>query len=179
MLTAIIIVISCIVITIGLGIFFLIKLIMRYKEIDVRNKYIFRLAAVVILTIILGGVNTFLIIKFSLDKVKTGINNKSLPITSESAYKPISEIPNAVIIGRIETYFMINVSGNQKTARQQIDQTAYIELLRAAEEKYGSSSDIDVVDITWVFTKTDSRIIVTEPVEYSAMGKVIRYGSTQ
>jgi len=85
MLTAIIIVISCTVITIGLSIFFLIKLLMHYKEIDVRNKYIFRFAAVVILTFILGGVNTFLIIKYSIDKLKTGINNRSLPaIVTES-----------------------------------------------------------------------------------------------
>jgi hypothetical protein len=179
MLTAIIIVISCVVIAIGLGIFFLIKLIMNYKEIEVRNKYIFRLVTVVILTIILGGVNIFLIIKYSIDKLKTGINNQSLPITSESTYKPIGEIPNAFILGRIETSFMINAVGNQKTARQQIDRMAYIELLRVAEEKYGNGGDIDVVDITWVFTKTDSKIIVTEPVEYSAMGKVIRYDSSQ
>jgi len=80
MLTAIIIVISCIVITIGLGIFFSIKLMMHYKEVDVRNKYIFRLLAVVILTFILGGVNTFLIIKYSIDKLKAGINNKSIQV---------------------------------------------------------------------------------------------------
>jgi hypothetical protein len=80
MLTAIIIVISCTVITIGLSIFFLIKLLIHYKEIAVRNKYIFRFAAVVILTFILGGVNTFLIIKYSIGKLKTGINNKSLPV---------------------------------------------------------------------------------------------------
>ena len=80
MLTAIIIVISCIVIAIGLGIFFSIKLMMHYKEIDVRNKYIFRLLAVVILTFILGGVNTFLIIKYSIDKLKDVINNKSIQV---------------------------------------------------------------------------------------------------
>jgi len=80
MLTAIIIVISCIIITIGLSIFFLIKLLIHFKEIDVRNKYIFRFAAVVILTFILGGVNTFLIIKYSIDKLKTGINNRPLPV---------------------------------------------------------------------------------------------------
>jgi len=84
MLTAIIIVISCILAAIGLGIFFLIKLIMHYKEIEIRNKNIIRLAIVVILTIILGGVNIFLIFKYSIDKIKTGINNSSLPITSES-----------------------------------------------------------------------------------------------
>jgi hypothetical protein len=179
MLTAIIIVISCIVIAIGLGIFFLVKLLMHLKETEKRNKNLLRLAVVIIITIILGGVNTFLIIKYSLDKVKTGINNQSLPVTSENTYKPISEISNAFILGRIETNFIINVAGNAKTARQQIDRTAYIELLRAAEEKYGGGESIDVVDITWVFTKTDSKIIVTEPVEYSAMGKVIKYDSAK
>jgi hypothetical protein len=177
MLKAIIIIISCIVIAIGLGIFFLVKLIMHYKETEARNKYLLRLATVVILTIILGGVNTFFIIKISIDKLKTGFINKSLPVTSESTYKLVSEIPNAVIIGRIETVFLLNVTGDQKTARRQIDRIAYIELLKAAEEKYGAAADIDVADITWVFTKTDSKIIVTEPVEYSAVGKVIRYGS--
>jgi hypothetical protein len=179
MLKAIIIVISCIVITIGLGIFFLVKLIIHFNESETRKKNILRLAAVIILTIILGGVDSLLIIKYTLNKVSAGINNSSLPITSENTYKPINEIPNAVILGRIETVFTINIAGNQKTARQQIDRTAYIELLRAAEEKYGDSNDMDVADITWVFTKTDSKIIVTEPVEYSAMGKVIKYSSTQ
>jgi len=179
MLTAIIIVISCIVITIGLGIFFLIKLIVRFKENETRNKNILRLAAVVILTIILGGVNSFLIIKYSLGKVSAGIDNSSLPIISESTYKPVSEIPNAVILGRIETNFLINAVGSKKTVMQQIDHMAYIELLRAAEEKYGNGGDIDVVDITWVYTGTESKIIVTKPVEYSAMGKVIKYGSSQ
>jgi len=179
MLTAIIIVISCIVIAIGIGVFFLVKLIMHFKETETRNKYIFRLATVVILTIVLGGVNSFLIIKYSLGKVSAGIDNITLPVTSENTYKPVSEIPNAVIIGRIETVFSINVTGNSKTARQQIDRTAYIELLRAAEEKYGDSGDMDVADITWVFARTDSNIIVTEPVEYSAMGKVIRYNSSK
>ena len=80
MLKAIIIVISCTVITIGLSIFFLIKLLMHYKENDIRNKYVFRLLAVIILTFILGGVNTFLIIKYSIDKLKAGINNKSIQV---------------------------------------------------------------------------------------------------
>jgi len=80
MLKAIIIVISCTVITIGLSIFFLIKLLMHYKENDIRNKYVFRLLAVIILTFILGGVNTFLIIKYSIDKLKGGINNKSIQV---------------------------------------------------------------------------------------------------
>jgi len=179
MLIVIIAVISCIVITIGFGIFFLIKFLMHFKESEIRNKNIIRFAVTVILTVILGGVNTFLIIKYSLEKVKTGIDNSSLPVTSESTYKPISEIPNALILGRIETNFTINVSGDQKTARRQIDRMAYIELLRAAEEKYGGGGDIDIVDITWVFAKTDSIIIVTEPVEYSAMGKVIKYNLAQ
>jgi hypothetical protein len=69
MLTAIIIVMSCVVITIGLQIFFAIKLIIHYKEIDVRNKYFFRLVTAIILTLIFGGVNTFLIIKYSIDKL--------------------------------------------------------------------------------------------------------------
>jgi len=179
MLIAIIAVISCIVISIGLGVFFLIKFIMHFKESEIRNKNIIRFAATVILTVVLGGVNTFLIIKYSLDKVKTGLGNSTLPVTSEGVYKPVSEIPNAFILSRIETSFLINVSGDQKTARQQIDRMAYIELLRAAAEKYGDGDDIDIVDITWVFTKTDSKIIVTEPVEYSAMGKVIKYGSAK
>jgi len=179
MLTAIIIVISCIVITIGLGIFFLIKLIVNFKETETRNKNIFRLAAVVILTIVLGGVNSFLIIKYSLSKVSAGIDNATLPITSETTYKPISEIPNAVVIGRIETVFSINVASNSKTTRQQIDRMAYIELLRAAEAKYGDSSDMDVADITWVFARAGSNIIITGPVEYSAMGRVIKYDSSK
>jgi hypothetical protein len=179
MLIAIIAVISCIVITIGVGIFFLVKFIIHFKESKIRNKNIIRFAVTVILTVVLGGVNTFLIIKYSLDKVKTGLDNSSLPVISEDTYKPISEIPNAVILGRMETNFMINVSGDQKTARQQIERMAYIELLKAAEEKYGDSGKIDIVDITWVFINTDSKIIVTEPVEYFAMGKVIKYGSAQ
>jgi len=69
MFTAIIIIMSCIVIAIGLQIFLIIKLIIHYKEIDVRNKYIFRLITVIILTVILGGVNTFLVIKYSIDKL--------------------------------------------------------------------------------------------------------------
>lgn len=179
MLTAIIIVISCIVIAIGVGIFFLVKLITHFKETETRNKYIFRLAAVVILTIVLGGVNSFLIIKYSLGKVSAGIDNITLPVTSETTYKTASEIPNAVIIGRIDTIFSINVAGNSKTARQQIDRTAYIELLRAAEEKYGNSGDIDVADITWVFNETASDFIVTEPVKYLAIGNVIKHGPSK
>jgi len=179
MLTAIIIVISCIVIAIGVGIFFLVKLITHFKETETRNKYIFRLAAVVILTIVLGGVNSFLIIKYSLGKVSAGIDNITLPITSKTTYKPASEIPNAVIIGRIDTIFSINVAGNSKTARQQIDRTAYIELLRAAEEKYGNSGDIDIADITWVFNETASDFIVTEPVKYLAIGNVIKHGPSK
>jgi len=175
MLIAIIAVITCIVITICFGIFFLIKIITHFKENEIRNKNLIRLAAVIILTIILGGVNTFLIIKYSLNKLGSGIDNVSLPITSESTYKPISEAPNAVIIGRIDTDFFIKVAGDSKTARQQIDRMAYIELLRAAGEKYGNSDEIDIVDITWVFNETESDFIVTEPVEYSAIGKVIKY----
>ena len=179
MLKAIIIVISCIVIAIGLGIFFLIKLIIHFNESETRKKNILRLAAVVILTIILGGVDSFLIIKYTLNKVSAGINKFSLPITSESTYKPVNEIPNAVIIGRIDTDFFIKVAGDSKTARQQIDRMAYIELLRNAEAKYGDNGDIDIADITWVFNETDSNIIITEPVIYSAVGKVIKYNFAQ
>ena len=178
MLTAIIIVISCIVIAVGLGIFFLVKLIINFNDSEKRNKNIYRLVAVVILTVILGGVDSFLIIKYALNKVSSGINNASLPITSEDAYKPLSEIQNAVILGRINTDFFIKVSGDSKTARQQINRMAYIELLRMAETKY-DSDDIDIADITWVFNETDSNIIVTEPVIYSAVGKVIKYNFAQ
>jgi len=88
MLIAIIAVISCIVITIGLGVFFLVKFLFHFKESEIRNKNLIRFTVTVILTVILGGVNTFLIIKYSLDKVKTGLDNSSLPVTSESTYKP-------------------------------------------------------------------------------------------
>ena len=179
MLKAIIAVISCIVIAICLGIFILIKLIIHFKETEIRNKNLIRLAVIIVLTIILSGVNTFLLIKFSLDKLNTGIDNVSLPITSESTYKPVSEIPNAVIIGRIDTDFFINVAGNSKTARQQIDRMAYIELLRAAEVKYSDFENIDIAEITWVYSETESDFFVSEPVLYSAMGKVIKYDSAK
>jgi len=82
MLTAIIIVVSCIVIAIGFGIFFLIKIIRHYKEIDIRNKNLIRLAIVIIITIILTAVNSFFIIKYSIDKVKSGANNQTHPVSS-------------------------------------------------------------------------------------------------
>jgi len=176
MLIAIIVVISCIIIAICFGVFFLIKLITHFKEVETRNKILIRLAAVIVITIILGGVNTFLIIKYTMNKLNSGIDDVILPITSENAYRPISEIPNAVIIGRIDKDFSMKVSGDAKTSRQQIDRMAYIELLRAAEEKYGKSDDIDVADITWAFNNTESKVVVSEPVVYSAIGKVIRYG---
>jgi len=83
MLTAIIIVISCIVITIGLEIFFLIKIKIHYKDIEIRNKNLIRLAIVIIITIILTAVNSFFIIKYSIDKVKTGDNNQTLPASPQ------------------------------------------------------------------------------------------------
>jgi len=90
-------------------------------------------------------------------------------------------MPNAVISGSIETNFLIETVGNAEIFKQQLNQTAYIELLRAAKEKYGDTNEIDIVDITWLYVKVeatalDAKVVqVLERAEYTAMGKVIKY----
>jgi hypothetical protein len=177
MLAIIIIVSMSILVAIGFGFFFLLKLIINFKEKELRNKTIAPLVTFIILAIILGGLNTFLIIKFSYDKLKIGLDNQTLPTISENSYRPINEIPNAVIVGSLEINFSIKLSGNREGVIQQINRMAYVELLKVAKEKYGDN--IDIVDITWVYVNTDSVIVATKPVEFSAMGKVIKYGTSQ
>jgi hypothetical protein len=139
--------------------------------------------------VIIGGLNTFLIIKHSFDTVtsglKSGLENISIPSSSENPYRSIDEIPNAVVLSGIETNFIISLSGNHEKMVNQLNYNAYVELLKAAKEKYTDNDDIDIADITWVYVGAEEVSSEVGPVRmvkserFSAVGKVIKYGSPQ
>ena len=175
MLPVIIILSIAIVAAIGFCVVSIIKLIMNWKEKETRNKNIIQLAVVITSIVILIGLNTFFIVKFSLDYIKTGLDNYTLPTLPDSVYKPLSDTPGAEILGTVEVNFSIIVSGDSESAKQQISHMAYMELLKAAKEKYSDTANLDIADVTWVFVNTNSIVLVTEMVEFQAVGKVI-YG---
>jgi len=83
-------------------------------------------------------------------------------------YRPLNGIPNATVIGIVQTNFESLTDPRQKAV---INQAAYIALLEAAKKEHSGS--IDIADIAWVwksntFTKG----------KYTASGKVILLGGS-
>jgi hypothetical protein len=89
------------------------------------------------------------------------------PPTVANPYKPLSGVPNANVVGTVQTVFeTIGVTGKQ------INEIAYLALLEAAKKEH--SGNIDIVDITWVFVKKNK---ATKRNQFSANGKVVSFGS--
>ena len=86
--------------------------------------------------------------------------------SSAKIYRPLSEFPNAEVIGPIQTTYKAMFFTLQ-------NETAYIALLEDAKQKY--DGNIDVVDISWVATKIPpgplAQILEST---FTANGKVVR-----
>ena len=89
------------------------------------------------------------------------------PPTTNKPYKPISKIPNAIIVGTVEATFTSEAVAGFRSDNKIISETAYIELLKVAREKYGDN--IDIADITWVEVKNN----MWRANIFLAVGKVI------
>lgn len=89
------------------------------------------------------------------------------PPTANNPYKPISSIPNAVVLGTVEVDFYSDRTAGYRQDNEILNETAYIELVKAAKIEYGN--DVDVADVTW----TDITIRFTKLNVFSASGKVI------
>ena len=85
--------------------------------------------------------------------------------SSLGPYRPLSDIPNAAVIGTVQTSFESMNSGYQKSL---IDEAAYVSLMDAARKEY--QGNIDVREITWTFIGWNS---VKHINEFSAVGKII------
>ena len=88
--------------------------------------------------------------------------------SASNPYRPLSGFPNANVIGIIQTNFE-SAFGIDTPGR--ISDAAYIALLEAAKHEY--NGNIDIADITWVFTKRDG---IKYRFFYSANGKVVLLG---
>ena len=75
------------------------------------------------------------------------------PPTTNKPYKPINKIPNAVVVGSVEATFTSEAVAGFRSDNRIISETAYIELLKVAREKYGDK--IDIADITWIEVKNN------------------------
>jgi len=89
------------------------------------------------------------------------------PPTAKKPYRPISKIPNAIVVGTAEATFSSDLVSGFRSDNEQLNEIAYLELLKAAKEKFGEG--IDIADITWA----DVEINVKRPSVYSARGNVI------
>ena len=89
------------------------------------------------------------------------------PPTAKKPYKPIKEIPNAIVLGSIEATVHSDKVAGYRSDNEQISETAYNELLKAAKKEYGNG--VDIADITW----TEVKLNMVKQSVYSARGKVI------
>ena len=80
-------------------------------------------------------------------------------------YRPLRGIPNATVIGNVQTQFE---SVSAPLQKQKVNEAAYIALLGAAKKEH--SGNIDVADISWVF---DSSFFGKN--KYTANGKVVSF----
>jgi hypothetical protein len=92
---------------------------------------------------------------------------------STSLYRPSSNVPNAEVIGSVQTTFFATGGNGYVAVTKSIKQQAYIKLKEAASEKY--QGNIDVVDITVSLIKWRGRL-TTAGADYSADGKVVLLG---
>jgi len=90
------------------------------------------------------------------------------PPTISNPFRPLSEIPNARVIGIIQA----NFESSRDTHHPHIsshNHAAYFALLEAAKKDYGGN--IDIVDISWIFVKRENQVY-----QYTAKGKVVSLG---
>jgi len=92
---------------------------------------------------------------------------------ASTPYKPSSNVPNAQVIGSVQTEFFATGGNGAVEVTESIKQQAYIKLKEIASQKY--QGNIDVVDITVVLIKWRG-VLVTAGADYSADGKVILLG---
>jgi len=104
------------------------------------------------------------------------------PPTITDPYKPLNGVPNTTVIGTVQTEFNLETAsaylpgaypGADKARRQNADQAAYIALLASAKKEF--FGNIDIVDITWVFSRIEGKGYVGK-YYYSATGKVVSLG---
>jgi len=89
------------------------------------------------------------------------------PPSAKKPYRPISSVPNAIVVGTAEATFSSDLVSGFRSDNEQLNEIAYLELLKSAKEKFGEG--IDITDITWA----DVEINVRRPSVYSARGNVI------
>ena len=76
--------------------------------------------------------------------------------TVANPYRPLSEMSNVTVIGTVQiqnyrTGVNREVTENGISSEIQKNNNAiYFELLRVAQEQYGSGGDIDIADIIWI-----------------------------
>jgi len=95
------------------------------------------------------------------------------PPNDRNPYRPMRKAQSTEVVGTLETMFLSYGIAGYRDENANISETAYLELLKIAKEKYGSN--VDVVDVTWVETRWVSGL--HNPSEFSAKGKVILVNS--
>jgi ABC-type multidrug transport system fused ATPase/permease subunit len=90
---------------------------------------------------------------------------------SAALYRPLSNLPNAEIIGSVQTAFSATSSGGVVT--EAVKQQAYIKLKEIASEKY--QGNIDIVNITVAYVKGGT-IFQGYSADFLADGQVVLLG---
>jgi hypothetical protein len=92
------------------------------------------------------------------------------PPNQNNAFRPIKKVPNAVVIGAVETVFVSNRVPGYRYDNKQISEASYIELLKKAKKEYGNN--VDIVNITWAYRNIGTSFWDVRN-EISARGNVI------
>ena len=91
---------------------------------------------------------------------------------SSGTYRPISNIPNAEVIGSVQTMFTMDAYGGIVT--ESVKQQAYIKLKEVAAQRY--QGNIDIVNITVSLIRGGTLSRGGYPADFSADGQVVSLG---
>ena len=94
--------------------------------------------------------------------------------TASNPYKPLSGIPNATVIGNVQTSFEsvdVYYHGSQASLFKEVNRAAHAALLEIAMQEY--SGMVDISDIVWVYSRQSGGTPLFMTATYTATGKVI------
>jgi hypothetical protein len=93
------------------------------------------------------------------------------PPNQENVFRPVKKVPNAVVIGTVETVFVTNSVPGFISYNKRISEASYIELIKQAKKEYGNN--VDVVNITWADRNISGSSFGDVRYQISARGNVI------
>ena len=99
--------------------------------------------------------------------------------TSTNPFRPLSEIPNATVIGNVQTSFEsvdVYYHGSQANLFTEVNRAAHAALLEVAIQEY--SGMLDVVDIVWVYSRRSGGSPLYMIATYTATGRVVTLDGT-